>query len=187
MKIIINNLENEVIIKKSKFIGIIKKVNNKDEIINLLNTVKNQYNDATHICYAYILNNDKKYSDDNEPSGTAGKPILTLLEKQELNYVIAIVVRYFGGIKLGSNGLIHAYSDTIKDLLINNIKDLEIGYKIMIKIDYENLKKIEYILKDSIILEKVFNNDIILTCIIKKEILEKLSNTSYTILDEVIL
>ena len=109
MKIIIKNNEITYIKEKSKFIGIICKVYTKDDIEEELNNVKKLYNDATHICYAYILPNSKKYFDDNEPSGTAGMPILNILEKNDLCYTLAIVVRYFGGIKLGSNGLVRAY------------------------------------------------------------------------------
>ena len=125
MKIIINNQENLIIINKSKFIGIIRKIYNKEEAITILNEVKKNHPLATHICYAYILPNIHKYSDDNEPGGTAGQPILDVLKKNNLNNVIAIVVRYFGGIKLGSNGLIRAYSNTISSLLKDNIKDME--------------------------------------------------------------
>ncbi len=113
MKILKENKEKITIINKSKFIGIVKKVYTKEEINNLLVDLRKQYKDATHICYAYVLNNEKKYSDDGEPTGTAGIPILDVLEKNNLDYTLAIVIRYFGGIKLGANGFVRAYSNSI--------------------------------------------------------------------------
>ena len=152
MKIIVNDKENLVIINKSKFIGLIKKVMNIDEVQEYLNTIRKQYSDATHICYAYILPNQEKYSDDNEPTGTAGLPILDILKKNNLSYSLAIVIRYFGGIKLGSNGLIRAYTSTIKELLIDNTKDIETGYLIEINDDYIKSSLIDYLLKYQVIL-----------------------------------
>ena len=99
----IKNIENIIIINKSKFITNLFFVNNLDEVDYYLTSIKSKYSDATHHCYAYIINNSKRFSDDNEPSGTAGKPILDCLEKNNLNYVLCIVTRYFGGIKLGAS------------------------------------------------------------------------------------
>ena len=184
MKIIKNDNENIVIINKSKFIGLIKKVNNKEEIQILLENTRDKYPDATHICYAYILPNNEKYSDDGEPIGTAGVPILDLLKKNDLCYVIAIVVRYFGGIKLGSNGLIRAYSNTIKELLINNTKDIEIGYLIEINDDYTKSSLIDYLLKEETIISKEYQDKIIIKAIVKKKTLDNLSNVNYKIISE---
>ena len=95
----IKNLEtSELEIKKSKFITKLFRVNNIDEVNTILNNVKKEYSDATHCCYAYIVDNIKKSSDDGEPGGTAGIPILQVLEIQNLNYVLCVVIRYFGGI-----------------------------------------------------------------------------------------
>lgn len=187
MKIIVNELEKTNIINKSKFIGIIKKINTKEEVNDLLNTIRKEYSDATHICYAYRLPSIEKYSDDNEPTGTAGLPIFEVLKKNEVIYTIAIVIRYFGGIKLGSNGLIRAYSNTISDLINNNIKDIEQGYLIIITTDYNNSDKIEYLLKDDIIINKNYQDKINIESIVKKKTLEKLSNVSYEIIEEKII
>ena len=184
MKILINEKENLIIINKSKFIGIVKKVMNKEEAIETLKDIKNKYQDATHVCYAYILPNNEKYSDDNEPIGTAGIPILDLLKKNNLNYIIAIVVRYFGGIKLGSNGLIRAYSNTIKELLINNTKDIENGYLIEIEEDYDKSNLLDYLLKDEKIISKEYQDKIKIKVIIKKKTLDNLSNVNYKIISE---
>ncbi len=187
MKIIRENKEKQNIINKSKFIGIVKKVNSEEEIKEIINNFKKTYPDATHICYAYHLLGKEKCSDDGEPDGTAGKPILGIINKNNLDYLLAVVIRYFGGIKLGSNGLIHAYSSIIKELLIDNTKEIEYGYIIQIIDDYSNSEIINYLLKDEIILEKDYQDKIRIKAIVKKETLEKLSNVSYTIIQETII
>ena len=100
----------ELEIKKSKFISKLYRVNNIEDVNNILSSLRKEYSDATHHCYAYIINNSKKSSDDGEPGGTAGIPILQVLDKNNLNYVLCVVIRYFGGIKLGAGGLVRAYS-----------------------------------------------------------------------------
>ena len=179
MKTIIENKENTLIIKKSKFIGIIKKVYSLDDINSILEYYKNTYRDATHICYSYILNNNKKYSDDNEPSGTAGKAIFNLLEINNLDNILAITIRYFGGIKLGANGLVHAYKDSINNLLID--------YKVRINTDYNHSKELDSILKNEVIISKNYDNNIEIVSIIKKETLDKLSNISYEIIEKLVI
>ena len=187
MNTIIKNEKNEYLVNKSKFIGIIHKVYSKEEIDKLLSSYQKEYSDATHICYAYILSNTKKYNDAGEPLGTAGIPILEVLEKNNLCYVLAIVIRYFGGIKLGSNGLIRSYSHTISELLNNNIKEIEYGYLIKIQEDYKNNELIAYLLKDSQILSREYLDKVIIYAIINKKILDNLSNIHYEILEEKII
>lgn len=142
MYTISNNSKYELIIKNSKFITLLYKINNEDIVKKILNNVKEIYPDATHYCYAYIIDNQKKSSDDGEPSKTAGLPILKVLENNQLNHILAIVVRYFGGIKLGANGLIRAYSKcTSNALKENTIKELIQGYNINITFSYQDIKK----------------------------------------------
>ena len=112
MKTINQAFTNEIIIEKSKFIGIIKPLNNKDDVKNILNEIKKEYPKATHYCYGYIVNGLQKSNDDGEPSSTAGKPILENLIINQLNNVLLVVIRYFGGIKLGAGGLTRAYVDS---------------------------------------------------------------------------
>ena len=187
MKIIIEEKENKIIIEKSKFIGIIKKVFKQEDIINYLNKIKEEYPDATHICYAYILDNNKRFNDDNEPLNTAGKPILDVLEKNNLNYILAIVVRYFGGIKLGSNGLIRAYSNTINELLKDNTKEIEYGYLIKIIDSYNKSNELDYLLKTSKVIEKKYQDKIEITVIVTRDTLDKLVNINYQIIEENII
>lgn len=156
-----NNSINELIIKNSKFITLLYKVDDINKINYYLDKVRETYKDATHYCYAYIISDIKRSSDDNEPSGTAGIPMLDVLEKNNLNNVLAIVVRYFGGIKLGSGGLIRAYSKSVRACLnlVDKVK-LTKGYNIDITFDYNDTKKIEYLLKDTTILNKSYNEKI---------------------------
>lgn len=187
MKTIIEEKETIYIVNKSKFIGIIKKVFNEEEINTILTTYQKKYSDATHICYAYILENKEKYSDDKEPSKTAGFPILEVLKKNNLCYTLAIVIRYFGGIKLGSNGLIRSYSNTISQILNHNTKDIEEGYIIEINEDYKKIDTINYLLKEAIIIQKDFNEKIYIRAKVTKKMLEQLSNIQYTIIQTILL
>lgn len=159
MKSIITNNEKEYIVNKSKFITKLYKVTTEAQIVNILDKLKKEYKDSTHICYAYIIDNVKRFNDDGEPGGTAGMPILNVLENNELNYIFAVVIRYFGGIKLGAGGLVRAYSNSVSETLKNNIKDLEQSIRIEILFDYSNSKKIDYLLKE-ITKDKYFGNNV---------------------------
>ena len=187
MKTIINDLENEIIIKKSKFIGIIKKTTDISDIPIILDNIKLKYKDASHICYAYIVDNNKKYSDDKEPKGTAGLPILNVLEKNNLNYCIAIVIRYFGGIKLGSSNLLRAYQNTILSLLDNNIKDCSLATKIQIIANYQNINNIKYLLGNAIITKEDYHENILIEAIVDNNDLHKLDNYQYKIINSNII
>ena len=175
----------ELEIKKSKFISKIYKVNTIDEVTKILSHLKNEYNDATHHCYAYIINDIKKSSDDGEPGGTAGIPILQVLEKNKLNYVLCVVIRYFGGIKLGAGGLVRAYTKSISELIKNSeIVELLPGYKVEIMIPYEEQKKLDYTLKD-FKYEKIYDNNVLYKICIPKDDLIKLNNYSPKIIEEI--
>ena len=183
-----NNSKYELIIKNSKFITLLYKINNEDIVKDILTNVKEIYPDATHYCYAYIIDNQKKSSDDGEPSKTAGLPILKVLENNQLNHILAIVVRYFGGIKLGANGLIRAYSKcTSNALKENTIKELIQGYNINITFHYQDIKKIDYLLKDIKINNKTFDNLITYNLDIPINFLNTIinNNISYQIIKDI--
>ena len=176
MKIINKNIENEIIINKSRFITLLIKINNIDEIEKNLKEIKKTYKDATHYCYAYIINNHEKCSDNGEPSGTAGMPILNVLKQNDLTNILCVVIRYFGGIKLGAGGLIRAYSTSASEALNKtNIVNLIKGYKIVIEFNYDNIKQINYLLKD-IQIKKEYGNNITYTFNIKEDSLNKIEN-----------
>lgn len=110
----------ELIINKSKFISYRYDLSTLSDVETILLSLKKQYKKATHICYAYIYNRDsvhEKCSDDGEPSGTAGYPILNVLKKKNLTNILVVVVRYFGGIKLGAGGLTRAYTKACAEVL----------------------------------------------------------------------
>jgi len=183
LKTILKNVENEFIIKNSRFITLLFKIEN-DNITSYLNYAKEKYPKATHYCYAYIYNDYKKASDDNEPSNTAGSPMLNVLEKEKLNHVLAITVRYFGGIKLGAGGLIRAYSKSVTEALkLAQYKELEKGYKIKITFNYNQEKQIDYILNNAQIISKEFSEDITYIALINKSTLDKLNDYNFEIIE----
>ena len=164
------SLENTIIIKKSKFITKLYKINNIEEINNILDKLKKEYKDSTHICYAYIINGLEKCSDDGEPSGTAGLPILNILKKNNLTNIFAVVIRYFGGIKLGAGGLVRAYSNSVNDTLkLTDIIELEEGYLIELEFNYDQVKLVDYILNDKTVINKEYNNNIIYKFYLNKD------------------
>lgn len=183
-----NNSIKEIIIKNSKFITLLYKVYSLEDIKNTLINVKNLYPNATHYCYAYILNNEKKSSDDGEPSGTAGTPILNILESNNLNYILTVVIRYFGGIKLGSSGLIRAYSRSVKETIKENtLTKLIEGININITFSWSNIKQIDYLLKDQLINKKEYLDNITYNISIPINILDTLKNylISYEIIKNI--
>ena len=109
MNTVIDNFKSEYEISKSTFISLIIPLKDKNDVKNILNSIKKEYPKATHYCYAYSCASLNKSNDDGEPAGTAGKPILEMIIKHNLDNVLIVVVRYFGGIKLGASGLLRAY------------------------------------------------------------------------------
>lgn len=187
MRTIKENVSAELIVKNSKFISFLYKVNDIDDVNKILYDIKNIHRDATHCCYAYIIDNIKKASDDGEPSKTAGLPILKVLENNDLNKVLAIVVRYFGGIKLGASGLIRAYSKSVVNMINdNNISVMVIGYNIEIVFSYNQVQKIDYLLRDYVIKKKIFDTDIKYNLDVEKEFINVLDNNKidYNILSD---
>ena len=175
--IINENVNNEIIINKSRFITYLYKIKNKEEFILYLNKLKKEYKDATHICYAYIINNEIKFSDDKEPNGSAGLPIYNVLKNNNLNYIACLVIRYFGGIKLGGSGLVRAYSNSVS-LCLKETKIIEYQekIKITITIPYTKSSLIESIINKDNIIEKKYLDDITYKVLITKEELDKLNN-----------
>lgn len=144
MKTIKKPVEASINIKKSNFIARIFPVKNKEQTNNIIKEISTKYADARHNCNAYILSDSRGYDDDGEPSGTAGKPMINVLEKNQLSNIVVIVTRYFGGIKLGAGGLVRAYSNAVltalEDAEIVNMEPFNI-YEVII--DYQNIKDIE--------------------------------------------
>lgn len=117
----------EFIEKKSRFIGFIKRVETEEEALNFIDEKKTEYYDATHNTYAYIIGENKniqRYSDDGEPSGTAGVPMLEVLKKEDMTNVVTVVTRYFGGTMLGAGGLVRAYTRGVVEAINGGTKVL---------------------------------------------------------------
>ena len=140
-----NDLNGELIVNKSRFITYVYKVNNVLEVNEKIDALKAKYKDATHYCYSYIIDNIKRFNDDKEPSHTAGMPILNVLESKNLNYVLAVVVRYFGGVKLGAGGLVRAYTNAVSNTISNeSIIPIKKMLKKRITFDYSYINKIKH-------------------------------------------
>ena len=144
----------EIVEKKSKFIANICYVENVEQAENAIKSIKKKYYDAKHNCVAYrVIENGQlveKSSDDGEPSGTAGGPMLNILQKNNLCSIVVVVTRYFGGILLGTGGLVRAYSDATQKAIEKSIKVFKVeGVEVKVKIDYANLEIFKYYCKNS--------------------------------------
>lgn len=176
MKVIKENVTNSIMINKSEFITLLYKVESIEEINDILGKVKQTYHDATHRCYAYILESSHKCSDDKEPSGTAGLPMLDVLKKNELDHILCIVVRYFGGIKLGAGGLLRAYVSSLTEALKKTqIIETKIGTRIKFTVTYEKQKEIDKLLSKFEI-NKIYNTQIEYETVVDSETLNSLDN-----------
>lgn len=149
-------------IKKSKFIAIIRPILSEMDAKNVIDSIKCEYKGAKHYTYAYITNGIMRFSDDKEPTGTAGSPILNILLTSDMNNVIIVVVRYFGGILLGVGGLARAYLNAAKGALNECELIPYVSFKkYMIKFKYEDEKNVNYLLKDALIYDKKYEEVII--------------------------
>lgn len=144
-------------VQKSKFLCFLFPVTSIENGNSHLADIRKRYPDATHHCYAYIVNNYKRCSDDGEPSGTAGMPILNVLEKQGLNFILCIVVRYFGGILLGAGGLVRAYTTSVTSCL-NQVTYVDVieGKEIILTFPYEYKKTVDIILKNAKLIDATY-------------------------------
>jgi len=136
MKTIKEPIQSEINVKKSQFICSLFPTRTKAESKQIIQKINEQYSDATHNCTAYIVSDGEGFDDDGEPGGTAGKPMINVLRKNELHNVTAIVTRYFGGIKLGAGGLVRAYSKSVMDA-VGNAEILEIEEYAVYEIIFE--------------------------------------------------
>lgn len=136
MKTIAKAVESEINVKKSQFICHLFPTKTKKESKEIILNVNEQYSDATHNCTAYIVSDGEGFDDDGEPGGTAGKPMINVLRKNELHNVTAVVTRYFGGIKLGAGGLVRAYSKSVLEA-INEAEILEVELYDVYKLIFE--------------------------------------------------
>ncbi len=138
----------EIVEKKSRFIANIKKVETEEEAVAFINEMKKKYYDARHNCSAFVIGKSKELlrsSDDGEPSGTAGKPMLEVLLGTDIVNVVVVVTRYFGGTLLGTGGLVRAYTDATKAGLAQcQTATMSLGQKVKIHTDYNTIGKVLY-------------------------------------------
>lgn len=170
---------------KSKFITHVMPVSSEDAAIEYLNKIRSQYPDARHNVYAYVIdeNNIFRYSDDSEPSGTAGMPVLDAIRKQNIVDVIVVVTRYFGGILLGTGGLVHAYGTSASQglyeagIVIRNLCDI-----ISIKTDYTLVGKMQYTISSAgyMLEDTIYDNDVtfVISCPVEdtKKVIAKITD-----------
>lgn len=140
----------EIVEKKSRFIATVRLVESEEEALSCLEALRKKYWDARHNCFVYIIGENQetvRCSDDGEPSGTAGRPMLDVVQGAGLRNVLVVVTRYFGGTLLGTGGLVRAYSQAVQEGLANSVLIDEIcGVRLLIETDYNGIGKIQYLL-----------------------------------------
>ena len=150
VKIVVEGGIGEIIEKKSKFIASVASVETVEQATEFIDGIKKKYWDASHNCSAFVLgdhNEITRCSDDGEPSGTAGRPMLEVLLGQEIHNTVVVVTRYFGGVLLGTGGLVRAYTRAVQAGLVNSrIATRIYGSQVCLTSDYNNIGKIQYIL-----------------------------------------
>lgn len=170
----------EIVEKKSRFIGEVYPVTSEEEAVEILEKVKKMYWDARHHCWAYVIGETQaveRFSDDGEPVGTAGKPILEVLRGAELTNTLIVVTRYFGGTLLGTGGLVRAYTKASQEALeLSTIITRISGFKLKITTDYTGIGKIQYILgqKKIAVLDSEYTDKVEIYVLVSEEEEQKL-------------
>lgn len=165
----------EVVIRKSRFIGHVMPVESEEEAVQFIEDIKKQHWNATHNCSAYMIGERdeiQRQSDDGEPSGTAGKPILEVIRSQNVKNVAIVVTRYFGGIMLGAGGLIRAYTDgAVLALEAGEVITRVLRREVFVELDYTWLGKVENELRGRGIQtgETLFTDKVTLLCLPRNE------------------
>ena len=182
MKTVYEGGQGEIIEKKSRFIATVRPVESEEEATAFINEMKKKYWDARHNCSAFVIGEHQEISrcsDDGEPAQTAGRPMLEILLKEELHNVAVVVTRYFGGVLLGTGGLVRAYQRAVQEgLAASTVIDKQVGRKMSIGTDYTGLGKIQYqIAKEELtILDTIYTDQVELVLMVpgpKQEKFEK--------------
>lgn len=167
--------QGELVEKKSRFIANVESIETEEEAQDYIEKIKKKYWDARHNCFAYVLgerHETARFSDDGEPGGTAGKPMLDVLLGEDVHNVVVVVTRYFGGTLLGTGGLVRAYSGATKEGLKNSVIITKIsGTQLSIETDYTGLGKIQYILGEQkiTIMDSVYTDKVELIAMVPTE------------------
>ena len=164
----------ETVIERSKFITRVKRISGEDEAREFIESVRKKHSDATHNCYAYVASEDgnlMKFSDDGEPQGTAGMPMLDVLRNKKIMMTVAVVTRYFGGVKLGAGGLVRAYSGCVAELLNNTeIVSNELSVEASIEVSYDLYPLfLKYSANKKVkVLSQDFSGNVSITCVLPR-------------------
>jgi uncharacterized YigZ family protein len=175
--------EDEIIINKSRFIGYSMPINDEEEALEFIESIKEKHRDATHNVYAYVVglnSNIQRFSDDGEPSGTAGIPVLEVIKKEDLRNIVIVVTRYYGGTKLGGGGLIRAYTKSAKiGLDAGIVIDMTPHRKLLLTLDYTEYGKIEnYLMTNEYIMDGAdFQADVTIEISVQTSTLEEFKTT----------
>ncbi|HIT89171.1 MAG TPA: YigZ family protein [Candidatus Merdenecus merdavium] len=180
--VVYEGAEVEIVEKKSRFIATVKPIDSEEEALEFLQNIKKKYWNATHHCYAYVVGRDNEVmrcSDDGEPSGTAGKPMLDVLLKQNIHNTVVIVTRYFGGTLLGTGGLVRAYSKaTTEGLASSTVILKQRATQLNVEADYNGIGKIQYVLGqlDIPIVRIDYTDTVNLTALVLTDLLEQVKS-----------
>lgn len=170
----------ELVEKKSRFIATIRPVSSEEEAVAFIEEMKKKYYDARHNCSTFVIGSKgelTRSSDDGEPSGTAGRPMLEVLTGSGIRNIAVVVTRYFGGVLLGTGGLVRAYSGAVK-MALEQCETItrRYGVQMLIKTDYNGVGKIQYLLgsKDVVIQDSVYAEDVQMTVLVPIEEYDRL-------------
>ena len=170
----------EIVEKKSRFIATVRLVESEEEALSCLEALRKKYWDARHNCFVYIIGENQetvRCSDAGEPSGTAGRPMLAVVQGAGLRNVLVVVTRYFGGTLLGTGGLVRAYSQAVQEGLANSVLIDEIcGVRLLIETDYNGIGKIQYLLgqRGIPILESEYTDQVKIRVLVPKTEVDRL-------------
>lgn len=179
LKIVKKGGTGEIVEKKSRFIAQVFPIESEEEALELLTKVRKQYYDARHNCFAYVVgenNETERCSDDGEPSGTAGRPMMDVIIGQGVHNVLVVVTRYFGGTLLGTGGLVRAYSAAVKEGLANcEILEKIRGHEVRLVTDYNSVGKIQYVAATMEVPEQAseYTDKVILTYRVPADVVEQ--------------
>lgn len=181
-KIIYEGKQAEIVEKKSRFIANVRAVWSEEEAVAFIDEMRKKYWDARHNCSAYVIgdrNECMRSSDDGEPQGTAGHPMLDVLVGQGIHNAAVVVTRYFGGTLLGTGGLVRAYSSAVQaGLLASTVVERHLGVRLSIETDYNGIGKIQYLLgqRKLTILNSEYTDKVVLEALVPQDDLQILKN-----------
>lgn len=187
MKTVYSGGEGEIIEKKSRFIATVRPIKSEEEAAAFIQEMRKKYWDAKHNCFAYVIGERheiSRCSDDGEPAQTAGRPMLDLLLLEDIHDVAVVVTRYFGGVLLGTGGLVRAYQQAVREgLAASTMIDKKKGRKLTVGTDYSNLGRLQYLTaqKDLTVMDTVYTEKAELICMVP---VEEAEQTEKDLVDE---